>query len=279
MKNRMQTRLDNCLKQIRQKTKFNPKIALVLGSGLGGFADSIEIETTINYNEIDDFPVSTVEGHTGRFVLGYINEIPLIIMQGRVHYYEGYTMQDVVLPIRLMHLMGAEILFVTNASGGINEKFSAGDFMLIDDHISLFVPSPLIGQNLDELGTRFPDMTQVYDTELKQAILSAAAELNQEIKRGIYVQLTGPSYESPAEIRMLKALGADAVGMSTVCEAITARHCGMRVCGISCVSNAAAGLSDSLLSHDEVQLAMNSAGERLQSLLCQAIKQIGKNIN
>ncbi len=278
MKNKMQSRLDNCLMQIRQKTEFIPKIALVLGSGLGGFADSIEIETTINYNEIEGFPVSTVEGHTGRFVLGYINDIPLIIMQGRVHYYEGYTMEDVVLPIRLMRLMGAEVLFVTNASGGINEKFSAGDFMLIDDHISLFVPSPLIGPNLDELGTRFPDMTQAYDTELKQAILSASKQMNQEIKRGIYVQLTGPSYESPAEIRLLKALGADAVGMSTVCEVITARHCGMRVCGISCVSNAAAGLSDSLLSHDEVQLAMNTSGERLQRLLCQAIVNIGEII-
>ncbi|NLB61214.1 MAG: purine-nucleoside phosphorylase [Clostridiales bacterium] len=278
MKNKMQSRLDNCLMQIRQKTEFIPKIALVLGSGLGGFADSIEIETTINYNEIEGFPVSTVEGHTGRFVLGYINDIPLIIMQGRVHYYEGYTMEDVVLPIRLMRLMGAEVLFVTNASGGINEKFSAGDFMLIDDHISLFVPSPLIGPNLDELGTRFPDMTQAYDTELKQAILSASKQMNQEIKRGIYVQLTGHSYESPAEIRLLKALGADAVGMSTVCEVITARHCGMRVCGISCVSNAAAGLSDSLLSHDEVQLAMNTSGERLQRLLCQAIVNIGEII-
>ena len=279
MKNKMQSRLDKCLKQIRKRTDFVPKIALVLGSGLGRFAESVNIEATISYNELDGFPVSTVEGHTGRFVLGYIDDIPLIIMQGRVHYYEGYTMEDVVLPIRLMRLMGAEVLFVTNASGGINENFTAGDFMLIDDHISLFTPSPLIGQNLDKLGTRFPDMTQAYDAELKKAILDAATQLNQDIKRGVYVQLTGPAYETPAEIRALRALGADAVGMSTVCEVIAARHCGMRVCGISCVSNAAAGLSADLLSHEDVQKAMSLAGERIQSLLNQSIKNIWEIIN
>lgn len=279
MKNKMQSRLDKCLKQIRKRTDFVPKIALVLGSGLGRFAESVNIEATISYNELDGFPVSTVEGHTGRFVLGYIDDIPLIIMQGRVHYYEGYTMEDVVLPIRLMRLMGAEVLFVTNASGGINENFTAGDFMLIDDHISLFIPSPLIGQNLDKLGTRFPDMTQAYDAELKKAILDAATQLNQDIKRGVYVQLTGPEYETPAEIRALRALGADAVGMSTVCEVIAARHCGMRVCGISCVSNAAAGLSADLLSHEDVQKAMSLAGERIQSLLNQSIKNIWEIIN
>lgn len=279
MKNKMQSRLDKCLKQIRKRTDFVPKIALVLGSGLGRFAESVNIEATISYNELDGFPVSTVEGHTGRFVLGYIDDIPLIIMQGRVHYYEGYTMEDVVLPIRLMRLMGAEVLFVTNASGGINENFAAGDFMLIDDHISLFIPSPLIGQNLDKLGTRFPDMTQAYDAELKKAILDAATQLNQDIKRGVYVQLTGPAYETPAEIRALRALGADAVGMSTVCEVIAARHCGMRVCGISCVSNAAAGLSADLLSHEDVQKAMSLAGERIQSLLNQSIKNIWEIIN
>jgi purine-nucleoside phosphorylase len=279
MKNKMQSRLDKCLKQIRKRTDFVPKIALVLGSGLGRFAESVNIEATISYNELDGFPVSTVEGHTGRFVLGYIDDIPLIIMQGRVHYYEGYTMEDVVLPIRLMRLMGAEVLFVTNASGGINENFTAGDFMLIDDHISLFIPSPLIGQNLDKLGTRFPDMTQAYDAELKKAILDAATQLNQDIKRGVYVQLTGSAYETPAEIRALRALGADAVGMSTVCEVIAARHCGMRVCGISCVSNAAAGLSADLLSHEDVQKAMSLAGERIQSLLNQSIKNIWEIIN
>lgn len=279
MKNKMQSRLDKCLKQIRKRTDFVPKIALVLGSGLGRFAESVNIEATISYNELDGFPVSTVEGHTGRFVLGYIDDIPLIIMQGRVHYYEGYIMEDVVLPIRLMRLMGAEVLFVTNASGGINENFTAGDFMLIDDHISLFIPSPLIGQNLDKLGTRFPDMTQAYDAELKKAILDAATQLNQDIKRGVYVQLTGPAYETPAEIRALRALGADAVGMSTVCEVIAARHCGMRVCGISCVSNAAAGLSADLLSHEDVQKAMSLAGERIQSLLNQSIKNIWEIIN
>lgn len=279
MKNKMQSRLDKCLKQLRKRTDFVPKIALVLGSGLGRFAESVNIEATISYNELDGFPVSTVEGHTGRFVLGYIDDIPLIIMQGRVHYYEGYTMEDVVLPIRLMRLMGAEVLFVTNASGGINENFAAGDFMLIDDHISLFIPSPLIGQNLDKLGTRFPDMTQAYDAELKKAILDAATQLNQDIKRGVYVQLTGPAYETPAEIRALRALGADAVGMSTVCEVIAARHCGMRVCGISCVSNAAAGLSADLLSHEDVQKAMSLAGERIQSLLNQSIKNILEIIN
>ena len=192
-------------------------------------------------------------------------------MKGRVHYYEGYPISDVVLPARLMKRMGAQILFLTNASGGINTSFGAGDFMLIQDHISCFAPNPLIGQNVDEFGVRFPDMSTVYDRELQDKIRKAARDNGIDLKEGVYAQLTGPSFESPAEIRMLRTLGADAVGMSTVVEAIAANHMGMRICGISCVSNLAAGLSANPLTHEEVQEAADKAAPLFQKLITQSI--------
>jgi len=229
------------------------------------------VKAEISYSEIRDFPVSTVPGHAGKFIFGYVGEVPVVCMKGRVHYYEGYPISDVVLPARLMKRMGAQILFLTNASGGINTSFGAGDFMLIQDHISCFAPNPLIGQNVDEFGVRFPDMSTVYDRELQDKIRKAARDNGIDLKEGVYAQLTGPSFESPAEIRMLRTLGADAVGMSTVVEAIAANHMGMRICGISCVSNLAAGLSANPLTHEEVQEAADKAAPLFQKLITQSI--------
>ncbi len=267
-------KLQRCLQSVREKTDFVPKLALVLGSGLGDYADEIAVEAIVDYHDIEDFPVSTVAGHKGRFIFGYVQQVPVVAMQGRVHYYEGYAMSDVVLPIRLMGLLGAKTLFLTNASGGIQEGMSAGDFMLITDQISDFVPSPLIGENLDELGPRFPDMSKIYHPALQEAVRAAARELALPLKEGVYIQLTGPNYESPAEIRMCKALGADAVGMSTACEAIAANHMGMQICGISCVSNLAAGISPTPLSHAEVQETADRVAPLFRRLITASIVKI-----
>ena len=271
-------KLSKCLECVRKKTDFVPKIALVLGSGLGDYAESIDVECTVDYKDIENFPVSTAPGHKGRFVFGYVNKVPVVIMQGRVHYYEGYSMQDVVLPARLMGMMGAKVLFLTNASGGINKNFSAGDFMLIKDHISSFVPNPLIGKNPDELGVRFPDMSEIYSKKLRDIIKNTAKELEIKLQEGVYIQLTGPSYESPAEIKMAEVLGADAVGMSTAVEAIAANHMGLKVCGISCISNLAAGLSDKPLTHAEVQECADKAAPLFKKLITKSIENIAENL-
>ncbi|MCI8371296.1 MAG: purine-nucleoside phosphorylase [Lachnospiraceae bacterium] len=256
---------------VKDRVPFVPKAALVLGSGLGDYADSIEVVSVLDYHNIQGFPISTVKGHKGRFVFGYVDTVPTVIMQGRVHYYEGYSMQDVVLPARLMKQMGAEILFLTNASGGINREFQAGSFMLITDHISCFVPNPLIGENVEELGVRFPDMTQIYNRELCNVIRQSAADLSIPLQEGIYAQMTGPSYECPAEIRMLRTLGADAVGMSTACEAIAAHHMGMKVCGVSCISNMASGITNQPLTHTEVQETADQAAPLFKKLITESI--------
>lgn len=260
-------RLLKCREEIRKRTDFRPQVGIVLGSGLGGYADNMEISCEIPYREIPGFPVSTVQGHDGKFLFGYVKNTPVILMKGRVHYYEGYPMEDVVLPVRLMGLLGADTVILTNAAGGINRTFQAGDLMLITDHISIAVPNPLRGENIDELGTRFPDMSHVYDPELQEAAKEAAAQQEISLREGIYVQCSGPSYETPAEIRMLGALGADAVGMSTVCEAIAARHMGMKVCGISCITNMAAGILDQPLDHREVQKSADQAKEKFENLI------------
>ncbi len=265
-------KLINSYESIKDRIPLTPKVALVLGSGLGNYADTMKVVGEIDYKEIKDFPVSTIPGHAGKFIFGYVGEVPVVCMKGRVHYYEGYAISDVVLPCRLMHKMGAEILFLTNASGGLNKDFKAGDFMLITDHISCFAPNPLIGPNVDELGTRFPDMSHVYDVELQDVIRNAAKTNGIELKEGIYTQLTGPSFESPAEIRMLKTLGTDAVGMSTVVEAIAANHMGMKICGISCVCNLAAGMSPTPLTHEEVQEASLKAAPLFEKLVTESIK-------
>lgn len=271
-------KLQKCLESVRKKTDFVPKIALTLGSGLGALAEEIEIAAIVDYSEIEGFPTSTVPGHKGRFVFGMMDGVPVVIMQGRVHYYEGYAMQDVVLPTRLMRLMGAEVLFLTNASGGINTDFSAGDFMLITDQISNFVPSPLIGSNLEQFGTRFPDMSEIYNKELRTVIADTAKELNIKLQQGVYIQLTGPNFESPAEIRMCRTLGADAVGMSTACEAIAANHAGMKVCGISCVANLGCGLTENPLTHKEVMEAADKAAPLFKKLIRTSIVHIAEKM-
>ena len=267
-------RLLRCLKTVRAKTIFKPGVALVLGSGLGGYADGVDIEMAVDYADIEGFPISTVPGHHGRFIFGYIHKIPVVIMQGRVHYYEGYPISDVVMPIRLMGLLGAEKLFLTNAVGAINESFAPGDFMLIKDHILYGVPSPLIGPNIEELGTRFPDMSEVYDSGLREKILMAAGGLGQKLHEGVYLQTSGPNFETPAEIRAYGALGADVVGMSTACEAVAAVHMGMKVCGVSCISNLAAGISKTPLTHDEVQETADKAAPRFKALVTEAIMRL-----
>lgn len=270
--NEIYEKIQNCLRCVRSKTDFEPKVAVVLGSGLGDYAAQIKVEYELPYSEIEGFPVSTVPGHAGKFVFGYVGEVPVVCMKGRVHYYEGYDISDVVLPIRLMYLLGAKILFLTNAAGGVNGSFHAGDLMLIKDHIAVFAPNPLIGANIDELGTRFPDMSKVYDRDLQEVIRNKAKEHNIFLQEGVYTQLTGPSFESPAEIKMLRTLGCDAVGMSTVVEAIAANHCGMRICGISCISNLAAGMTDNPLNHEEVQEAADMAAPKFKKLVTEAIK-------
>ena len=197
-------KLTKCLECVRKQTDFVPKVAIVLGSGLGNYADNIKVECEIEYSSIEGFPVSTVPGHAGKFIFGYVDDVPVVCMKGRVHYYEGYDISDVVLPIRLMGLLGAKVLFLTNASGGINKSFKPGDFMLITDHIAALFPNPLIGPNVDELGTRFPDMSHVYDEDLQDIIRSSAKELDIDLKEGVYVQLTGPSFESPADAWYLR---------------------------------------------------------------------------
>ena len=273
--NAIYKKLERCVEAVRAKTSFAPKVALILGSGLGGFAGEINVEATVGYDEIEGFPVSTVPGHEGRFIFGRIGDVPLVAMQGRVHYYEGYSVSDVVLPVRLMGLLGVHTLFLTNAGGAINISFSAGDFMLISDHILHAVPSPLIGSNIEELGTRFPDMSEVYDKGLRKLIAGAAADLGIKLHEGVYLQTTGPNFETPAEIRAFGALGADVVGMSTACEAVAARHMGVKVCGISCISNLAAGISKAPLTHEEVQEMADKSAPRFKALVTESIIRIG----
>ena len=268
-------KLMRCVRSVRTKTDFVPKVALVLGSGLGDYASQLRVEATVDYHEIEGFPVSTVPGHTGRFVFGYVGDVPVVCMQGRVHYYEGYSMTEVVRPIRLMKLLGAEVLFLTNAAGGIQLGMKAGDLMLLTGQIASFVPSPLIGENIEELGPRFPDMSRIYDYDLQKIAKKCAAETGADLKEGTYLQFTGPAYESPQEVAMARTLGADAVGMSTACEAVAANHMGMRIVGISCISNLACGISPQPLSHKEVQEAADAVAPVFQKLVTQMIKEIG----
>lgn len=275
--NGIEKRLMDSYESIRTKLPFKPQTALVLGSGLGGYAESgdIRIEGVLDYQDIEGFPQSTVEGHKGRFVFGYVGEVPVVCMQGRVHYYEGYSMNEVVLPIRLMRLMGAKNLFLTNAAGGINTSYAPGDLMLIQDHISSLVPSPLIGPNLEKLGPRFCDMTDTYDAEYRTLLKKTAEKIGVSLQEGVYIQFSGPQYETPAEIRMARALGADAAGMSTACEAVAAHHAGMRVCGISCISNMAAGVTGEKLSHEEVQETADRTADLFRKLVTAGILAIG----
>ena len=271
-------KLLKCYESYKAKIDFTPKVALILGSGLGDYANDIKVVDKLDYHDIEGFPVSTVPGHTGRFIFGYVGEVPVVCMQGRVHYYEGYEMSDVVLPTRLMKMMGAEVLFLTNAAGGIQLGMRAGDFMMIKDQIASFVPSPLIGANIDALGVRFPDMSQIYDRQLQQIVRKSAVGLDIELKEGTYLPLSGPQYESPKEVAMCRVLGADAVGMSTACEAVAARHMGMKIVGISCISNLASGISAVPLSHEEVQETADQVAPKFKALVTETIQNIGREV-
>jgi purine-nucleoside phosphorylase len=268
----IQQKIDQCYEELRQKTDFVPEIAIVLGSGLGNYAKQIKVEGEIPYSEIKGFPVSTAPGHDGRFIYGTIEGRKVICMKGRIHFYEGYSIYDVVLPLRVMRKTGADKLIVTNAAGGLNAKFKVGDFMLLTDHLSLFIKNPLIGPNIEEFGTRFPSMSHPYDAEMNDEMRTAAKRIGMTLQEGVYVQLSGPSYESSAELKALRMLGADAVGMSTVVETIAARHAGMRVCGVSCITNMAADLSNNEPNEQEVIDAGNAIAPKFERLITEFIK-------
>ena len=237
---------------IQKKSKYTPEIGLILGSGLGSLADSIEDAEYYDYSSLPNFPVSTVEGHAGRLVIGKLKGKIVVAMQGRFHYYEGYSLDKVTFPVRVMKLLGVSKLIVTNAAGAVNKDFNAGDLMVITDHINFSGSNPLFGHNIDEFGPRFPDMSEAYSIELRNKVLEAGNELGIKLQQGVYVMFSGPTYETPAEVRFAKIMGGDAVGMSTVPEVIVANHCGIKTVGISCLTNMAAGILDQPLNHEEV---------------------------
>ena len=253
MDNRITSAADY-IKSVLDKNNFErmPEIAMILGSGLGDIAGEVQEKVVIPYKEIPDFPVSTAKGHAGNFVFGMLSGKPVLMMQGRFHFYEGYSGKDLIMPVRVMKLLGINKLIVTNAAGGVNRSFRGGDLMLINDHINYSGVNPLIGHNDEEFGPRFPDMTYAYDPELRETARKTAAELNIDLKEGVYIWFSGPSFETPAEIRMCTMFGADAVGMSTVPEVIAAVHCGIRVLGFSYITNMAAGITGNRLTHQEV---------------------------
>lgn len=266
--------LDVGLRMIRQRTGLKPEIGLILGSGLGFLAERVERAAAIGYAELPGFPTSTVEGHAGRLVLGELGGRRVAVMQGRFHFYEGYTMERVVMGVRLLGKLGAKIIVVTNAAGAIRPDLHPGDLMMITDHINLMGTNPLIGPNSDKLGPRFPDLSDAYNKELRRQALCVADQTGVELKQGVYAAFSGPSYETPAEIRLLAKLGADAVGMSTIPEVIAAVHLGMRVLGISCISNLAAGISKKPLTHAEVKETALMARDKFTRLLMAVIGQL-----
>jgi len=268
-------RAEHAARTIRARLTVEPRIAIVLGSGLGGFADDFEDAVRIPYNEIPGFPRSTVEGHTGRLVGGKVDSVPVLAMQGRVHFYEGYSLEEVTFPIRTFKLLGIKTLVLTNAAGGINVQLTQGALMVISDHVNLLGDNPLRGPNDDRFGPRFPDMSSVYSPELQAIVVDEAKAIGAEVRRGIYGGLSGPSYETPAEIHLLRNLGADAVGMSTVPEAIVARHMDLEVLGISCITNMAAGISDEPIDHAEVM----ATGDRIRDTFTELLRRVVGRIN
>ena len=264
-------RLEHAAAWLRTKTNARPKTGLILGSGLGDFCDLLENVTEVPFSDIPDFPVATVAGHTGAFLFGTYQGTPVAVLRGRIHCYEGYTPQEVVMPVRLMAMLGVKTVILTNAAGGVNKAYKPGALMLLEDHINFCGANPLTGPNLDQLGPRFPDMSDVYCRQLRERVQELALAEQIPLEQGIYLMYGGPSYETPAEIRAFRTLGADAVGMSTVPEAIAANHCGMHVLGISCITNMAAGILPQKLSHAEVVEAAALAKPRFIRLLTLAI--------
>ncbi|MEC2342693.1 MULTISPECIES: purine-nucleoside phosphorylase [Paenibacillus] len=261
---------------IRSRSALTPKVGLILGSGLGVLADHIEEPVSINYSDIPFFPQSTVEGHAGELLIGTVQGTPVVLMKGRFHMYEGYGPEMTAFPVRVMKELGVKTLLVTNAAGGVNTSYEPGDLMLISDHLNLTGRNPLVGPNDEELGPRFPDMSQAYSRRLREIARKVAADKGVPLQEGVYAGLLGPTYETPAEIRMLRTLGADAVGMSTVSETIVARHAGIEVLGISCISNMAAGILDQPLSHQEVMETTERVREKFLSLVLSIIPEIGE---
>ena len=269
-------KLENCVRYVRTVTDFVPKVAIVLGSGLNNYADQVEKVCEIGYRDIPGFPVSTAPGHDGRFIFGTIKGIPVVVMKGRIHCYEGYEISDVVLPERLMRRLGAEILLLTNAAGGVNLGFHAGCFMVIRDQITSFVPSPLRDGDWSAYGAVFPDMSNVYDKELSEKILAAAAKAGYALEQGVYLQAPGPAFETKAEIRAYRTLGADAVGMSTAVEATAAHQMGMRICGLSCITNMACGVTDAPITGAEVNETAERVAQDFTALVTIIIETVGK---
>ncbi len=261
---------------IRSKVKEIPKIAIILGSGLGSLADDITDKTILNYKDIPNFPVSTVAGHKGELIFGKLEEVPIIAMNGRFHYYEGYSLLETTYPIRIFKLLGIETLILTNAAGGINETFKKGDLMIINDQLSFFAESVLRGPNMDEFGERFIDMSTTYNKEYIEILKEIMLNLTGDYKEGVYAYMKGPTYETPAEIRALRTLGADAVGMSTVPEAVVAHHSKINIAGITCITNMAAGVTNEILSHEDVKETALKAESNFKKVIHEFVKKIGK---
>ena len=270
----LSTRIDNAVSYIRSRTSAAPTMGMILGSGLGDFADTLENRQVIPFTDIPDFPAATVPGHTGAFVFGEKHGKSVVCLQGRLHYYEGHPMQVLTMPVRIMKKLGVEILILTNAAGGVNKDYRPGDLMLITDHINYSGSNPLMGVNDPELGPRFPDVTDLYSAGLRLKIKLAAVEAGIGLRQGVYMMFSGPNYETPAEIRMARILGADAVGMSTVPEALVAAQCAIKVLGISCITNLAAGVSPNKLSHQEVMETAAMVHDKFHSLVDLILKEI-----
>lgn len=271
-------RAEHAARIIRSRTTETPRIALVLGSGLGGFANDFEESVSIPYEEITGFPRSTAEGHAGRLVIGKVEQVPVVAMQGRVHFYEGYTLEQVTFPIRVFHLLGIKTLILTNAAGGVNVQLTQGALMVLSDHLNLMGDNPLRGPNDSRFGPRFPDMTTAYSPDLQEIVIEEARALEIEVRRGVYAALSGPSYETPSEIHMLRNLGADAVGMSTVPEVIVARQMDMEVLGISCITNLAAGITDEPINHEDVMATGHRVREAFTSLMRRVVARVNSRV-
>lgn len=272
----MYEKLRTAAEYIQNQKSTTPKVGIILGSGLGMFVEKVTDKTVIPYNDIPYFGKTTVEGHAGRLILGKLGEVEVAILQGRFHAYEGLPMEEVVFPTRVLATLGIESLILTNAAGGINESYSSGDLVLLTDHINMMGRNPLVGPNISELGPRFPDMTKAYNPELREIVLQTTKELDYSIQQGVYAGVLGPTYETPSEVKMLRIIGADVVGMSTVPESIAANHLGLKVCGISCVTNMAAGIENVKLKHEDIKEEALKVMEKFSSIIAKSVEKIGE---